>query len=170
MNHVLTRWNRLPAEEAAEEILPCCGSQAWAHQLAARRPFADLNSLTAASDEIWRQLSRADWMEAFSRHPRIGERKAPPAASAQSAAWSAQEQQAASSSPEAVQSALAEANRKYEQLFGRVFIVCAAGKSAAEMLDILERRLHNDNATEFREAGEEQRKITNIRLEKWLSQ
>jgi OHCU decarboxylase len=169
MNHVLARWNQLPAANAADETLPCCGSQAWARQLSSRRPFRDASSLVAASDEIWRQLPPADWMEAFSRHPRIGEREAPPAASQQSAAWSVQEQQNASSSPEAVRSALAEANRKYEQRFGRVFIVCATGKSAAEMLDILERRLHNDEVTEFREAGEEQRKITNLRLEKWLS-
>jgi 2-oxo-4-hydroxy-4-carboxy-5-ureidoimidazoline decarboxylase len=170
ISHVLARWNQLPAENAAEEILPCCGSQAWARLLSSRRPFRDANSLTAASDEVWSHLTPADWMEAFSRHPRIGERKAPSVASPQSAAWSAQEQQNASSSPEAIQSALTEANRKYEQRFGRVFIVCATGKSAAEILDILDRRLHNDEVTEFREAAEEQRKITNIRLEKWLSQ
>jgi OHCU decarboxylase len=167
---VLSRWNQLPTEQAVQEILPCCGSQSWARRLAERRPYADSASLIAASDEIWNQLDAADWMEAFSKHPRIGERKAPQAASSQSAVWSAQEQQNVASSPDAVQSALAEANREYERRFGHIFIVCATGKSASEMLDILRRRLQNDDATELRAAAEEQRKITNIRLGKWLSQ
>ena len=168
MNDVLARWNRLSAEEAAGEILLCCGSAAWARELAARRPFDDEPSLTKASDEIWLRLAKQDWMEAFSKHPRIGERKAPQAASTQSAAWSAQEQQSVETAPEAVQSELAEANREYERTFGRVYIVCATGRSAPEMLEILRRRLHNNVATELNEAGEEQRKITNIRLKKWL--
>ena len=146
------------------------GSRDWAAGLAARRPFADLQSFLAASDEIWKQLEAADWMEAFSKHPRIGQHNAPTGVSSQSAAWSVQEQQRAAHSPEAVKSSLLEANREYEQRFGRVFIVFATGKSAAEMLDILHRRLQNDDAAELRAAAEEQRKITNLRLEKWLSQ
>jgi len=170
MSDVLSRWNRLSADEAARQILDCCGSAAWARELTARRPFPEDLSLVRVSDEIWSRLKPDDWMEAFSRHPRIGERKAPSAASAQSATWSAQEQQSVAGSELAVQSALAEANRAYEQRFGRVFIVCASGKSASEMLEILRRRMHNDDAAELREAAEEQRKITNIRLKKWLSQ
>jgi OHCU decarboxylase len=108
-------------------------------------------------------------MEAFSKHPRIGERKAPQLASAQSAAWSALEQQKVAAAGEAVQLALAEANREYERRFNNVFIVCATGKSAPEILEILRRRLRNDDAAELREAVEEQRKITNLRLQKWLS-
>ena len=168
-NPVLARWNQLLLEDAASEILPCCGSQAWAHGLAARRPFADLASLAAASDQIWTHLEAKDWLEAFSRHPRIGERKVPASAPGQSAEWSAQEQRNVESAAQELQLALAQANRQYEQRFGRVFLVCATGKSAGEMLDILRRRLQNDDATELREAAEEQRKITNLRLEKWLS-
>lgn len=168
MSDVLTRWNRLAAEEAAQEVLPCCGSTAWARELAKSRPIADETSLVAASDEIWNRLATDDWMEAFSRHPRIGARKAPALASARSAAWSAQEQEGVTTAEEEVQSALAEENREYERRFGRVFLVCATGKSAAEMLEILKRRLGNDDATELREAAEEQRKITNLRLKKWL--
>lgn len=164
---VLARWNQLPAEQAAREILPCCGSAEWARELARRRPFQDEISLTAASDKIWASLGTEDWMEAFSKHPRIGERKAPGAASAQSAAWSAQEQRSAAAD-ESLQLALAKGNQEYEQKFGRVFIVCATGKSAAEILEILHRRLRKDDATELREAAEEQRKITNLRLKKWL--
>jgi 2-oxo-4-hydroxy-4-carboxy-5-ureidoimidazoline decarboxylase len=168
MNGVLARWNGLPAQEAAQEILACCGSTTWARALAARRPFRDASSIMATSDEVWNRLSPQDWLEAFSMHPRIGEREAPQAASAQSAAWSAQEQQKVAAVGETTHAALQEANREYENRFDRVFIVCASGKSAAEMLDILRRRLRNDDATELREAAEEQRKITNIRLKKWL--
>jgi 2-oxo-4-hydroxy-4-carboxy-5-ureidoimidazoline decarboxylase len=168
MSEVLTRWNRLSVEQAAREILPCCGSVAWARDVVARRPLDDDTSLIAASDEVWWRLQASDWMEAFSKHPRIGERKAPAAASARSAAWSVQEQRNVADAEESVQLALAEGNREYEQRFDRVFIVCATGKSASEILEILRSRLRNDDSTELREAAEEQRKITNIRLKRWL--
>jgi 2-oxo-4-hydroxy-4-carboxy-5-ureidoimidazoline decarboxylase len=169
MSGVLTRWNRLPAEKAAEEILACCGSTAWARELVAHRPITDDADLMSASDEIWNRLETKDWMEAFSKHPLIGERKTPSATATQAKVWSAQEQQNVETAGEDVQRALTAANSEYELRFGRVFIVCATGKSAAEMLDILRRRLGNDEATELSEAAEEQRKITNIRLKKWLA-
>ena len=169
MKQILADWNELPAEDAALEIVACCGSTAWAQAVAERRPFADEASLMRASDEIWSKLNTPDWVEAFSKHPRIGERKAPQLASAQSAAWSTQEQKEVAAAGEAVQLALAEANREYERRFNNVFIVCATGKTAPEILEILRRRLRNDDAAELREAAEEQRKITNIRLQKWLS-
>lgn len=168
MSEVLAGWNRLSAGEAAEEILACCGSAAWARAVAARRPLDDETSLVAASDDAWWSLGTSDWMEAFSKHPRIGERKPPPVASAQSAAWSAQEQQNVADAGDSMQVALAEGNREYERRFDRVFIVCATGKSATEILEILRRRLRNDDFAELREAAEEQRKITNIRLKNWL--
>ena len=168
-NEVLARWNTLAPEQAAEQILPCCGSSAWAHQLAVCRPLRGEAALLAASDEIWRRLKPRDWLEAFSKHPRIGERKAPPAASSQSASWSAQEQRNVGSAEASLLRHLADANREYELRFGRVFIVCATGKSAEEMLDILHRRMQNDDATELQATAEEQRKITNLRLKKWLN-
>ena len=149
--------------------MACCGSSRWAREIAARRPLGDEASLIRASDEIWSRLSEQDWMEAFSKHPRIGERKAPQTTTAQSAAWSAREQQNVATAPEETQQALASGNREYEKRFGRVFIVCATGKTAQEMLDILRKRLANDDGTELREAAEEQRKITNLRLRKWLN-
>lgn len=164
-SQTLARWNELSADVAASQILSCCGSRLWAQEIAARRPFLDVRALITASDEIWNRLSREDWLEAFSQHPRIGEGSASTPASAQSAGWSAHEQQEVADSDRA---ALAEANRVYEQRFGRVFIVCATGKSAAEMLSILHQRLRNDRETELLEAAEEQRKITNLRLRKWL--
>lgn len=169
MNEVLARWNRLSVEDAMREVLACCGSTAWARELATRRPLPDEVSLLSVADEIWSRMGARDWMEAFSKHPRIGERAAPSTGTAQSGAWSVQEQQNVASAEDALQTALADGNRKYEQRFGRVFIVCASGKSAGEMLDTLRRRLRSDDATELLEAAEEQRKITNLRLKKWIA-
>ncbi len=121
----------------------------------------------AASDKVWLALDPSDWQEAFDSHPRIGEHKAK-AATEQSLTWSAGEQSAAQLT-EDTQAALAAANRVYEETFGRIFIVCASGKSAAEMLKILRKRLANDAETELLEAVEQQRQITQIRLRKWLA-
>jgi 2-oxo-4-hydroxy-4-carboxy-5-ureidoimidazoline decarboxylase len=171
VNRVLARWNALPAAEAEKEISASCGSGAWARGVVGRRPFADREALLAASDETWRALSEEDRLEAFRAHPRIGESKAQKPVQAQSAAWSAREQGglAKEMDAEAIKAALAEGNREYEQRFGRIFIVCATGKSGAEMLEILRRRLHNDPATELREAAEQQRQITRLRLERWMA-
>lgn len=169
MSEVLTRWNQLPPADAAREILSCCGSEAWARELVNRRPLHDETSLLAASDDVWKSLDCEDWMQAFAHHPRIGERKAPASASARSATWSVQEQQRVTGAEESAQAALAEGNREYERRFGRIFLVCANGKSADEILAILDRRLHNTDAVELKEAAEEQRKITHLRLKKWLA-
>ena len=168
MNQVLARWNLLSSEDAAREIASCCGSAAWARKVAGRRPLKDEASVLAASDEIWLGLEVSDWMEAFSKHPRIGERKPPQLESARSAAWSEEEQRQVADAGDSVQFALAEGNREYERRFRRVFIVCATGKSASEILGILNRRLQNDEAAELQEVVEEQRKITNLRLKKWM--
>jgi 2-oxo-4-hydroxy-4-carboxy-5-ureidoimidazoline decarboxylase len=166
MNSTLDQWNAAPHEEAVERILPCNGSRAWAAQIAALRPFATAFELTCTADIIWRQLPEHDWQQAFDSHPRIGELHAKSATVA-SLGWSAGEQSAANPDDTA-KAALAAANRAYEQKFGRIFIVCATGKSAAEMLAILNLRMSNDPATELREAAEQQRRITQLRLRKWL--
>lgn len=171
----LSRWNLLPIEEATQAILPCCGSTAWARLMVAHRPLAGKDALLSASNEIWHGLARSDWMQAFQSHPRIGDsRSSEPAPerspSAQPAAWSTQEQRNVTDADAAVKSALADANREYEQRFNRIFIVCATGKSAPEILDILRRRLKNDSETELHEAVEQQRQITEIRLRKWLQE
>jgi 2-oxo-4-hydroxy-4-carboxy-5-ureidoimidazoline decarboxylase len=168
MSDVLTRWNLLPAAEAVDEILPCCGSRAWARGVAATRPFADEESLLAASDETWRNLGESDWTEAFRSHPRIGEIPAEKASHAGSFAWSVQEQQKVSDAADHVKIALAEGNREYEQRFHRIFIVCASGKTANEILAILQRRLQNDLEAELHEAVEQQRQIANLRIKRWL--
>ena len=166
-NTVLTRWNDLDAEAAAREILPCCGSEDWANVLAACRPFAGAQELFAASDKIWVALPEPAWREAFDSHPRIGQQHAR-AATAESLAWSSEEQRAAMSLDDAVKLALAAGNRQYEERFGRIFIVCASGKSAAEILAILNARMRNTAAAELLEAAEQQRQITQLRLRRWL--
>ncbi|HKB97526.1 MAG TPA: 2-oxo-4-hydroxy-4-carboxy-5-ureidoimidazoline decarboxylase [Terriglobales bacterium] len=177
-SNTLARWNFLPATAAANEILPCCGSRAWADGIVARRPLPDEESLLAASDEIWRSLPESDWLEAFRSHPRIGESRidesrvgesrAPKLAALQSATWSEQEQQGVADARDSAKIALAEGNREYERRFNRIFIVCATGKSPEAILKTLRRRLENDDHTELQEAAEEQRQITQIRLRKWL--
>ena len=169
MSEVLARWNALPCEDAAEEILPCCGSKVWARAMAARRPILEEGTLLAVCDEVWKNLHKADWLEAFRSHPRIGESYAPPTASERSAAWSRTEQQKVALADEKDKLSLVEGNRAYEQRFHRIFVVCATGKSAAEILQILQRRLQLDDNAELLEAAEEQRQITHIRLRKWLS-
>jgi OHCU decarboxylase len=177
IENVLTRWNRLPIDEAVRAILPSCGSMSWARGMVARRPLADEAALLAAANDTWRNLAQSDWMEAFQSHPRIGESRpssleprSPPVLSSpdQSVKWSAQEQSNVADSDAAVKSALADANREYERRFDRIFIVCATGKSAPEILEILRRRLKHDAQTELQEAAEQQRQIMEIRLRKWL--
>jgi len=168
MSDVLARWNFLSIAAAVDEILPCCGSRAWADGMVGRRQLPDEGALLAASDEIWRSLAEGEWLEAFRSHPRIGESQAPKAASQRSVSWSAQEQQNVVDANDSVKIALAEGNREYERKFSRVFIVCATGKSPAEILKILQRRMKNDEHIELQEASEQQRQITQIRLKKWL--
>ncbi len=125
-----------------------------------QRPFKDADEVFAAADRIWQELGPEDWHEAFQAHPRIGQRTTDNVA--------AQEQAGAASAPAGVLVALADANRAYEARFGHIYIVCATGKSADEMLALCRARLANDPDTELSVAAEEQRKITRLRLEKLL--
>lgn len=165
-NTILAEWNGLGLDDATEVILPCNGSPVWATLVAYNRPFDSPATLFAASDRIWASLPEEDRQEAFDSHPRLGEQKAN-AATKQSLSWSAQEQSAANPD-DAVRDALAQGNREYEAKFGRPFLLCATGRNAAEMLEILRTRLSNNVDTELHEAVEQQRLITRLRLRKWL--
>jgi OHCU decarboxylase len=153
--------NALDADSAARELLACCGSTEWAREMAASRPFDGPESLAEASDRIWASLEPSDWLEAFAAHPKIGERSA--------SAWASAEQSAVGGAPHDVLERFAAGNRAYEARFGYIFIVCATGKSAGEMLTTLERRLTSDPGEELHIAAEEQRKITRLRLAKLLT-
>jgi 2-oxo-4-hydroxy-4-carboxy-5-ureidoimidazoline decarboxylase len=164
---VLDTFNQLDPAAAAQAILPCNGSLAWAEGVAALRPIHTVDQLLAASDQVWLKLSKKAWQHAFDSHPRIGEHKAKSATEA-SLSMSSTEQSAAQFTAD-TQAELAAANRLYEEKFGRIFIVCATGKSAEEMLGILRSRLTNDPEKELLIAAEQQRQITQLRLRKWLA-
>ncbi len=168
MKEGLERLNNLSQEEAEAELLKCCGSTLWARRMGVERPFHDLQEILAKADAVWWALDAEDWLEAFSRHPKIGEKKSTRAQAKDAQRWSEQEQAGTNSADEETRLALAEANREYERKFCHIYIVCATGKTADEMLLILKERLRNDADKELRVAAEEQRKITHLRLGKLL--
>lgn len=170
MQNGLDRLNNLSKEEARGELLACCGSSVWADEMVARRPFRSRAEVFVAADEIWRGTSRDAWLEAFRSHPQIGDSRSESGAGGQiSRSWSTEEQSAAQHRSAEVTERLAAANRAYRERFGYIFIVCATGKTASEMLAILESRLHNDASAELPVAAEEQRRIMQLRLEKLLA-
>lgn len=166
----LQRLNSLSPFELEVELLKCCGSKSWAAELSKRAPFPEPSKLIQESEHIWRALSPDDWMEAFRSHPRIGEQKAAEQVSREAQQWSKQEQSAARSASMETKNELIELNRQYQERFGFIFIVCAAGKSANEILSVLKQRLNNEAAEELRIAANEQAKITELRLAKLINQ
>lgn len=165
----LDELNALPEAEVAEALTACCVAKAWVQGLLAKRPFASREALWAAASEVEAQMGREDWLEAFLGHPRIGDVASLRAKYAHTAAWASGEQSGAAAATEAVLQGLAQGNQDYEAKFGHIFIVCATGKSGAEMLALLEARLPNDAEEELRIAAGEQAKISRIRLEKLLA-
>lgn len=165
----LDELNALPELAAVEQLMRCCGSTVWAKRVAAGRPYADATALLDAADERWTELDRKDRLEAFGHHPRIGERQLREKF-ASTARWAGREQAGVESATEHVLALLATGNARYEERFGHVFLVCATGRSAQEMLDLLTVRLENEPEREFEIACGEQAKITRLRLEKLLSE
>jgi OHCU decarboxylase len=166
---ILAELNMLPRYRAEDELLKCCGSTAWAREMSRRRPFANADRLLEAAGEIWWRLDTDDWMQAFRAHPQIGQRQPAAHASEQAQAWSAQEQSGMSRAGVGVAMELEHANQEYLAKFSYIFIVCASGRNAEEILAILRSRLPNSPEQEIRMAAEEQNKITRLRLEKLLT-
>lgn len=164
----LPEFNALPEAAAVEELTRCCGCRRWAEAVAAKRPFKSRDELVAAADREWSRTSREEWLEAMSHHPRIGGKDALRAKFAATKQWSQGEQASVASADEATLDALAAGNAEYEAKNGFIFIVCATGKSAAEMLALLKQRLPNTTEQELALAAGEQAKITRIRLEKLI--
>jgi len=162
----LARLNAAPAAEATETFARCCGSTRWAAHLARLRPFRDRAQLLSRADDAFAALERDDWLEAFRAHPRIGDRAALRAKFASTRAWAAGEQAGALAASDELLDALARGNHEYERRFGHIFIVCATGLGAAEMLARLRARLGNAPDAELGIAAAEQRRITRLRLEK----
>jgi allantoicase len=164
----IARLNQLSRKQAGVALYDCCGSKKWVEQVLAHRPYADASALLDSAEEAFASLGRKDWLTIFRSHPAIGAKKAKTKQSATARGWSAGEQSGAQEASHETLAVLAAANEAYEATFGHVFLICATGKSSEEILKSLQQRLGHDAETEMRIAGEEQRKITRLRLEKLL--
>lgn len=164
----LEELNALPAEEAWRGLERCCGASVWVDALCSGRPYVSMAAIREASEQAFTRMHRDDWREAFSHHPKIGDVESLRTRFASTSAWTAEEQKGAAAADDATLAALAAANADYESRFGFIFVVCATGKSAGDMLELLRARLANDPADEWGIAAEEQKKITRLRLEKLI--
>ncbi|MEO8359081.1 MAG: 2-oxo-4-hydroxy-4-carboxy-5-ureidoimidazoline decarboxylase [Vicinamibacteria bacterium] len=162
--------NSAPPAEAEAALFRCCGCAGWAHAVVVARPVGSAADLMAAAEREWARASRQDILEAFSHHPRIGDRESLKTRFPLTHGWSNEEQAEASLAAENVLDELAQGNREYEKRFGHIFIVCASGKTAGEMLALLGARLSNEPAFELKVAAGEQMKITRLRIERLLSE
>jgi allantoicase len=164
----IEKLNNMTEDGKRAALLACNGSTRWADEVAALLPMWDEGQLLIIGERVWRELPRDAWLEAFRSHPKIGERNAEADTGEAARRWSEGEQaRTHEASPETL-AALAEANREYEEKFGFIFIVCAAGRTADEMLSLLRERMGNDPETELLVAAEEQWHITELRIKKLL--
>ncbi len=160
--------NILPKEQLIAELYKCCGSTAWVDRMLPFFPADDLVELLEDAEEQWFKCSEHDWKEAFAQHPKIGDIDSLSKKFSTTAHMASIEQSGiAGASPGTIE-ALADGNTRYEEKFGYIFIVCATGKSADEMLAMLQTRLQNSPEVEIEIAADEQNKITKLRLEKLL--
>jgi len=164
----IEKLNQLDKNTLKQELLKCCGANKWADNLANEIPFESEKDLFDKSDKIWNSLDKEDYLEAFAQHPKIGDINSLAKKFANTKGWAENEQSGVNSANNLTIQELATFNNTYDEKFGYIFIVCATGKSAQEMLDILKSRIDNDSEKELKIAGDEQNKITKIRLEKLL--
>ena len=166
----VTELNKCPQSALADALGKCCGATAWVENMVALFPIADAETLMAEATSQWNKLSEADWCEAFTHHPKIGgDVAALRAKFASTSTWAEGEQAAVKQASQETLEALAAGNTEYEQKFGYIFIVCATGKTAEEMLALLQARLPNKPENEINVAMREQGKITRIRIEKLVA-
>jgi 2-oxo-4-hydroxy-4-carboxy-5-ureidoimidazoline decarboxylase len=163
----LSRFNEMSREEAIEQMRRCCGATAWCEAVVNHRPYGDRDALHHQADIAFAAFDNADWLEAFSHHPKIGDIQSLKMKFAGNREWSGDEQAGTAHAEDEVIARLAEGNVAYEAKFGFIFIVCATGKTAREMLSILESRLPSDRDAEISNAAIEQKKITHLRIDKW---
>lgn len=164
----LHKLNTLPRQQLIEDLTKCCGSSSWVNKMLPFIPADDMIELLEDAEEQWWQCSEEDWKEAFSHHPKIGDVESLTRKFASTAQWASGEQSGVNVASKETIEALAESNRLYEVKFGYIFIVCATGKSAQEMLMLLRSRLKNKPEEEILIAADEQNKITKLRIEKLL--
>lgn len=165
----LSELNQLPVSQRKVALTTCCGSSVWVDRMARLFPFDNAEQLFEKAETTWIGCAEADWRQAFTHHPKIGDIDSLRAKFANTKAWAAGEQAGVSSASEQVLEELAEGNLRYEEKFGYIFIICATGKSAEEMLESLNARLSNAPDVEIWIAMQEQGKITRLRLEKLLT-
>jgi len=165
----LAEFNYLSKPEQSATLAKCCGATAWVDKMIERFPFADKASLLKDAEQTWWQCTEKDWLEAFTHHPRIGSRETMAEKFSSTVHWTVNEQKGAAEANEETLDALLADNQEYEKKFGFIFIVCATGKSAIEMLSLLQLRLLHEKEIEIRIAAAEQHKITLLRLEKLLA-
>lgn len=164
----LEQLNQLPEAEAMTAFAQCCVSERWMQQMVAARPFSSPEQLQLQAEGIWQALTETDYLQAFEGHPKIGDVSSLKKKFASTKQLAAGEQSSVQVADELTIQALAEGNSAYEDKFGFIFIVCASGKTAAEMLSLLQARLPNDRSTEVQLAADEQAKITRLRINKLL--
>lgn len=162
----IAEFDHLDVEEKKKLLHACCGSTAWVNNMISALPAEDLVDLLEIAEEQWYACHEADWREAFTHHPKIGDINSLKEKFAGTAQWAEGEQSSVKQASEQTLQQLAAGNQTYEQRFGYIFIVCATGKSADEMLQLLNQRLYNNPDVEIQIAMEEQLKITKLRLEK----
>ena len=163
----LENLNHCDIKQAHIELLKCCSSRQWTEKMLAVRPYKSVSHLLELAGQIWSDLVEVDYLEAFAAHPIIGASK-PPDNAKNTESWTNKEQAGMMSADEQTKLKLKTENQKYAEKFGYIFIVCATGKSASEMLELLRTRLENSPETELKIATGEQMKITNLRLNKML--
>lgn len=155
-------------DQARGLLAECCGSAKWVNEMTAMRPFRTFDNVLKAADDAADTLDTQDWLEAFAHHPRIGEGPGSAPEKGAAAEWAAKEQSGVNAAGIDVKAALMNVNQEHERKFGYIYIVCATGKSADEMLEIARKRLDNDMEKELAVSAAEQRKITRLRLEKMI--
>jgi 2-oxo-4-hydroxy-4-carboxy-5-ureidoimidazoline decarboxylase len=163
---IATALNALDEAAARDALQKCCAAPAWIEQMLAHRPFADDKAVETAAVAIWWSLPHDEWHAAFAAHPKIGDVNSLKKKYASTSTWASNEQASVAQASDDTLQELARYNQDYEAKFGYIFIVCATGKSAAEMLAILKSRIGNDPAAELKIAAAEQLKITLLRLAK----
>jgi len=167
MNDADVEWlNRLPEDKAIDKFRGCCGSEAWCQTMIQRRPFISVTELHRLGDDAMDGLGQQDWKQAFESHPQIGDLTSLRMKFSGNKAWSAAEQSGIASANDQILTELVKGNADYLAKFGFIFIVCASGKSAAELLSALQLRLPLNPAVELDNAAAEQRKITHLRIDK----
>ncbi|MEP7146827.1 MAG: 2-oxo-4-hydroxy-4-carboxy-5-ureidoimidazoline decarboxylase [bacterium] len=164
----LQKLNELGKEDAAEIFSECCGTRLWINEMVDARPFNTNHHILESAEKIWKALDKKDWLEAFQHHPKIGDINSLKEKYSSSGELAKKEQSGVNIASVEVLQEMAKLNNEYEKKFGYIFIICATGKTADEMLSIIKNRIANDPCSEIMIAMEEQNKITKLRLEKLL--